>query len=116
MYIKEAHAEDRWVSALNRAERIRVPEPTSNGERIAVARHCRLKLAMSIPVLVDSIDNRAARAYGAWPDRLYLIGRDGSIVYQGDPGPGGFQPEALEAAIERELSKQSGPSVRDHHR
>ena len=37
---------------------------------------------------------------GALPDRLYLVGTDGTVAFQGDPGPWGFDPAALEAAIE----------------
>ena len=55
-------------------------------------------------MVVDGLDDELARAYGGWPDRLYLIGRDGRIAYQGGEGPFGFKPEELEAAIERELS------------
>jgi Iodothyronine deiodinase len=55
-----------------------------------------------MPVLIDGLDDAVARAYGAWPDRLYLIGRDGRIAFQGGEGPFGFKPDELEAAIESE--------------
>ncbi len=42
-------------------------------------------------------------AYAGWPDRLYLVGRDGRITWKGLPGPGGFRPEELEQAIGRSL-------------
>jgi hypothetical protein len=35
--------------------------------------------------------------------RLYLIGQDRRIAFQGGEGPFGFRPEALARAIEREL-------------
>ncbi|MFP6837039.1 MAG: deiodinase-like protein [Pseudomonadales bacterium] len=41
-----------------------------------------------------------ASAYGALPDRLYLVGRGGRIAFQGDPGPWGFNPEKLAEAIQ----------------
>ena len=44
-----------------------------------------------------------ALAYGGWPDRLYLVGRDGRIAFQGGVGPDGFKPEELAAAVESEL-------------
>ena len=50
-----------------------------------------------------AVDNAVASAYGGWPDRLYLIRRDGRIAYQGGEGPFGFKPDELEQAIEREL-------------
>ena len=53
---------------------------------------------------IDGLDNAVASAYGGWPDRLYLVGRDGRIAYQGDEGPFGFKPEELERAIEAHLA------------
>ena len=47
---------------------------------------------------------RSPCAYGGWPDRLYLIGRDGRIAFQGEEGPFGFKPAKLAAAIDAELS------------
>jgi hypothetical protein len=58
-----------------------------------------------MPVLIDGIENEAARRYGGWPDRLYLIGRDRRIAFQGGEGPFGFKPEELKAAIETELAR-----------
>ena len=56
-----------------------------------------------MPMVVDGVDNAVASAYGGWPDRLYLVGRDGRIAFQGGEGPFGFKPDELERAIEREL-------------
>jgi len=53
---------------------------------------------LGVPTLVDDLDDAVARAYGGWPDRLYLIGRDGRVAFQGDEGPFGFKPELLEQA------------------
>ena len=53
---------------------------------------------------MDGLDNAVASAYGGWPDRLYLVGRDGRIAYQGGEGPFGFKPEELERAIETHLA------------
>jgi hypothetical protein len=62
-----------------------------------------VRLQTRIPILLDDVDDAAALAYGGWPDRLYLIGRDGRVAFQGEPGPDGFQPEELARAIAREL-------------
>jgi hypothetical protein len=59
---------------------------------------------MRMPMVVDGVDNAVASAYGGWPDRLYLVGRDRRIVFQGGEGPFGFKPEELERAIERRVS------------
>jgi hypothetical protein len=51
--------------------------------------------------VVDELDNAVASAYGGWPDRLYLVGEDGRIAFQGGEGPFGFKPAELERAILR---------------
>jgi hypothetical protein len=103
VYIKEAHPEDGWALTYNRRAGIALADPRSTAERAAVAESCALRMRTSIPVLVDGIDNEVARQYGGWPDRLYLIGKDGRIAFQGSEGPFGFRPELLGAAIEAEL-------------
>ena len=103
VYIKEAHPEDGWVLASNREHEIAVADPVSGEERTAVAEACAARLEIRMPVLIDGIDNETARQYGGWPDRLYLIGRDGRIAFQGEEGPSGFKPEELEDAIRSEL-------------
>jgi iodothyronine deiodinase-like protein len=103
VYIKEAHPEDGWVVTHNREEDIGVLDPQSAAERADVATTCLVKSSIRIPMLVDGPDNRVASAYGGWPDRLYLIGRDGRVAFQGDAGPFGFIPDRLEEAIQQEL-------------
>ena len=54
-------------------------------------------------MVLDGADDPVASAYGGWPDRLYLIDRAGRIAYQGGEGPFGFDPDALDAAVQAEL-------------
>ena len=103
VYIREAHPEDGWVLADNRREEIAVVDPVSLDERAEAADACALRLATKLPILLDDIDDAVASAYGGWPDRLYLIGRDGRVAFQGEVGPFGFKPEELAHAIELEL-------------
>ena len=103
VYIKEAHPEDGWVLGRNRRADVRVIDPTTDELRAEVAQTCAGRMRIHMPVLVDRIDNAVASAYGGWPDRLYLIGRDGRIVFQGGEGPFGFKPPELDAAIRTEL-------------
>ena len=110
VYIKEAHPEDGWVVTHNRDEGIGVMDPSTEQERTEIADACVLHSAIRIPVVVDSMDNIVASAYGGWPDRLYLIGRDGRVVFQGEMGPFGFLPARLESAIEEELRATGAPT------
>jgi hypothetical protein len=104
VYIREAHPEDGWVLEANREDGIELADPTSLEERADAAQACALRLRTRIPVLLDDVDDAVALAYGGWPDRLYLIDRDGRVAFQGERGPDGFQPAELAAAIESELA------------
>ena len=99
VYIREAHPEDGWVVTSNRDDGIRISDPTTIEARTEVATACALRLQIQIPVVVDEIDDKIANAYGALPDRLYLIQQGGLVAFQGKAGPWGFNPEALETAI-----------------
>ena len=68
-------------------------------ERCHVAERCATDLKIDSPMVVDGIDNRVGKIYGGWPDRLYLIDRDGRVAYQGGPGPFAFNPRKLEQSL-----------------
>jgi len=107
VYVREAHPEDGWVLAENRRSQLSVHDPRTDGERLAVAGTCAAGLRMNLPMVIDRVDNAVASVYGGWPDRLYLVGRDGRIAFQGGPGPFGFKPEELERALQRESGAAS---------
>jgi hypothetical protein len=107
VYIREAHPEDGWVLTMNRQQDIAVTDPTTDVEREAAATSCAVGLKIRVPVVIDGMDDAVAGAYGGWPDRLYLIGRGGTVAFQGAEGPVGFVPADLEAAIELELATRS---------
>ncbi len=111
VYIREAHPEEGWVLSVNRDMDIRVNDPTTEVERRDVAVACGLRLDIRMPVVIDAIDDNIARAYGALPDRLYLIGKGGHVAFQGRPGPAGFRPHELELAIEEELALPNSPAA-----
>jgi hypothetical protein len=47
--------------------------------------------------------NTAQRAYAGWPDRFYVIDKEGKVVFRGAPGPRGFKPPEAEAALKKLL-------------
>ena len=73
--------------------------PRTNSERTETASACVRNLGIRIPALLDGIDNRTEQAYTGWPDRLYLIGQDGRIIFKTRPGPYGFSAKSLEEAL-----------------
>ena len=82
-----------------------IEDPIDDKERANVAGTCVKNLELPMPALVDHVDNKVQDAYGGWPDRLYLVGKDGKIVFAGARGPRGFDPEEWDAAIVAEKSR-----------
>jgi len=95
IYIREAHPSDGWHIG-----RHNIRDPKTMDERRRVAGRCESALEYDIRTYVDEMDDRVMKAYAAWPDRLYLIGVDGRVVYQGGRGPWGFKPAELKKAID----------------
>ncbi len=75
--------------------------PRDQAERATVAGACVRKLHIKFPALVDGFDNKVEVAYTGWPDRLYLIGANGRVLYKSTAGPFGFHPSGLAAALQR---------------
>src|SRR5947208_499625 len=91
VYIREAHPTDGRQVPINVKERILVPDPKTLEERQKVAEEFAEQFKVSIPILVDTLDDKVEKAYAGWPDRMYVIDAKGKIAYKGGPGPGGFK-------------------------
>ena len=85
--------------ASNQRVDINVAQPKTAAERTLAAVHCCESLKMALPLLVDGIDDVVGREYSGFPDRLYLIDRDGRIAYKGGRGPFGYKPRELEQSL-----------------
>jgi type I thyroxine 5'-deiodinase len=77
--------------------------PKSDAERSEIAGACVRNLHLTIPALLDPFDNPTERAYTGWPDRLYVIDQEGRVAYKSKPGPFGFHPAGMEAALKTVL-------------
>ena len=115
VYVREAHPTDKWWLGESRTQqlffdlanaraRVDVADPTTLEERRAVAAAChRTLLGGEVPLYVDTLDDEVSTLYTAKPTRIYLIGRDGRVVYNPGLGPFGFNPEHLGREIEAHL-------------
>ena len=101
VYILEAHPSDVWQMESNIRDKVVLASPKNEDERALVAGACVRKLGIKFPAVLDEFGNSTERAYTGWPDRLYLINRDGRIVYKSRPGPFGFEPDELAHALAR---------------
>jgi len=107
VYILEAHPSDVWQMQSNIKDKIVFASPKDYEERAFVAGACVRKLGIKFPALIDGFDNTTEKAYTGWPDRIYLIDAQGRIAYKSKPGPFGFKPEELRAALVRMAGRLS---------
>jgi hypothetical protein len=75
----------------NERDKVLVKDPKTLAERKGVAEEFARQFKLTLPILVDTIDNQAAAAFAAWPDRIYVLDAAGRVAYKGGPGPGGFR-------------------------
>jgi hypothetical protein len=99
VYIEEAHPTDEWQMPSNIKDKVLVASAKTFDDRDAAANTCVVKLGIEIPALVDDIQDTTERAYTGWPDRLYIIDRDGRVAYKSQAGPFGFEPDEMAKAL-----------------
>lgn len=104
VYIREAHPTDGRAIPTNR---YKITDPKPLEERQKVAREFARDLKLSMPVLVDTLDDQVNKAYAGWPDRIYVVDGEGKIALKGDVGPRGFSPavRATPGVLESVLKK-----------
>ena len=103
VYVRERHPLEDYAREFKH-----VAQHKTLAERRQVAREFAEKVELSIPLLVDAMDNRVNKAYRGEPDRLYVIAPDGTVEYQGDYGPFGFKPDDVREVLEDEYGPLEG--------
>ena len=91
VYISEAHAADDRRPA-DYAKELNIKEHTTYGERCTVATRLQKEKKLTIPCLIDGMDNAVAKSYQGFPDRVFLVRKDGTLAIAGQRGPWGFKP------------------------
>ena len=100
VYLREAHPTDGWQVDSNVEDSVLFRQHQTFEERDQVANTCALEMKMSIPTLIEEMDNVIDEANGAAPVRLYVVGMDGKVTYHGGAGPHFLDVEEWEQAIE----------------
>ena len=103
VYIMEAHPTDIWQMKSNISDNVMFSSPKSDDERALIAGACVRKLGIKFPAVLDEFGNTAEHDYTGWPDRIYLIDSQGRVAYKSRPGPFGFKPDQLRAALAQTL-------------
>ena len=102
VYIREAHPDSVLFTADSGKETLKKITQTNDLlQRTETAQQCMATLKLSTPTVIDREDNKVNHAYAGWPDRLYVVGVDGRITYQGGPGPKGFKVEEVEQWLKK---------------
>ena len=104
VYIKEAHPDDEWQMEDNEESGVIYSQPKTTEERRELARAFIDQMDVETETLLDDIDNTAMACYAAWPERLYIIGTDGRIIYKGGMGPFYFDPDEVEEILLRKFA------------
>ncbi len=78
-----------------------------------MAQACSGKLELTMPFLIDGIDDAVGNAYSGWPDRLFIVDTAGKIAYRGDQGPRGFDVGGMEKALGRLLERETTEDALD---
>jgi hypothetical protein len=118
-YVKEAHPTDKWWLGRSRTQRLLhewsgnparldVVDPVTLEQRREVAASCQTNLFDGVvPLYVDAMDDAVSARYAGKPTRIYLIGKDGRVLYNPGIGPFGFSPDELEKTIAEYLAEAS---------
>ena len=84
----------------NLRDKVLHASPATLDERAELADLCMTRLSIELPAVLDDFEDTTDTNYTGWPERLYLIDRDGHVAYKSRPGPFGFKPADLETALE----------------
>jgi alkylhydroperoxidase family enzyme len=115
VYVREAHSIEGWRMESNDKAGISIAQPKVFGVRTKVAEQCCSRLEISMPLLVDEMNDRVGHLYSGMPDRLYLIDTDGRIAYKSGRGPFGFKTGELEQSLVMLLLDKETTTAQSQH-
>ena len=111
VYTAEAHPEDDWKlrhQYENDAEYTNDNEfcfyyAKNIDDRKKMAQWMIDKKHFKMDVVLDSMEDNLLKAYNSWPIRLYII-NEGKIVFCGEQGPFGYNPNGVDKTLEKLLN------------
>ena len=109
VYISEAHAiDDPRPNPF--AELKGIFEAKTFGDRCITAELMMQEENITIPCIIDDMDNNVGVAYKALPDRLYVVGKDGRLAIAAERGPMGLRPALEETWVWLAKYRETGKS------
>ena len=78
-------------------------QPETYEQRVSYAAKAIEELGISLPVLIDEMDNPVWCTYGPAPNIAYFIGSDGIILEK----QGWYEPQRMERIIQERLARNN---------
>ena len=80
LYTRESHPAENY------------PSHSSWEQKLAHARDLQQLENVRFPILVDSLDGKIHRSYGTWPNALFVIHKDGRLIFRSNMANDGYTP------------------------
>jgi len=96
LYTRESHPAENY------------PAHSSFEQKLAYARDLKRLENIQIPILVDHLDGRIHRAYGVWPNALFVIHKDGRLIFRSNMANHGELRQFLDDLLAAEKAASEG--------
>ena len=100
VYIEEAHPPSQWASPKNP---YKMDYHKTQQDKLTAAKILMEDTQMDCQLIVDNMQDEAMKAYGALPERLFVL-YNGKIVYEGGLGPFFYNLNEVKAVLDKVLS------------
>jgi peroxiredoxin len=77
-------------------------------QKLSYARDLQRLEDVRFPIIVDHLDGRIHRAYGVWPNALFVIHKDGRLIFRSNMATGRELQQYLEDLLSAERSAAEG--------
>ena len=105
IYIAEAHPYDS--GDLSEEYKFKINSHKAMEDRIDAAYGLAKEFhEQNCPILVDYMDDKSNKAYGGYPERLYVL-LNGKIEYVGGMGPFGYKVEEINDWLNKYKSRKA---------
>jgi alkyl hydroperoxide reductase subunit AhpC len=103
LYSRESHAGDNY------------PSHESFEQKMANARDLQRLENVQFPIIVDGLDGATHLAYGPWPSSLFVISKDGLLVYRTNMSNSQELEQVLEDLLKADELKAAGAMLHNQY-
>jgi peroxiredoxin len=96
LYTRESHPAENYAAH------------SSFDQKLAYARELKRLENIQLPILVDHLDGRIHRAYGVWPNALFVIHKDGRLIFRSNMANHGELRQFLDDLLAVEKAAAEG--------